>query len=86
MLQKALKWILPRNTEWGIVLHVQIYLVPVHMPWSTRGRQRTLAEHWFSASVMGVWGLNSGLPAWQHISLPMETSHWPPTDNFIVAW
>lgn len=34
----------------------------------------------------GVWELNSGLPAWQHISLPMETSHWPSTDNFIVAW
>lgn len=66
MLQKALKWILPRNTEWGIVLHVQIYLVPVHMPWSTCGRQRTPSEHWFSASVM--WGLgiefrSSGLAA-----------------------
>lgn len=73
-------------TEWGIVLRVQVYFVRVHMPWGTWGRQRTPSERQLSASVMRALGMNSGLPASKHISLPTETSHWSPSDNFIVAW
>lgn len=66
MLQEARKWILPRNTEWGIVLHVQVYFVRVHMPWGTCGRQRTPSESQLSASVMRALGIefrSSGLKA-----------------------